>query len=419
VKGIAMSLDPTPEERLKNAGARTFTPPDNVQPLKAMPNIFSFEYPDEIKTPDISWLVYGLLPASGAGFLYGPTGSRKTFLAIDMGCRLALGMPVLGHDAEDPAGVIYIAAEDAEGVRVRVQAWKQHHGIDERFPFVVVPHAPNALDENDIEKTRRTVREIAQDMEAKTGIKARLIIVDTLSQCSAGANTNEAATATMQLRTFNQCAADIGGSCMVIHHPGKDRDRGMAGALVYLNNANFALSVDPDEIDAELSTITTVKIKNGRVGKQYAVRLSAEIEVGQDTKGRPITSCVAIQDDVPDALPKSQKLSPALEVMFEGVRAAIDKYGQEGHLPEAGGVTLYVTRANLRQRMLERDMLATNGDAKGDAKGDPKALTAAARNKLYDAITMLRSRGMIGAGENNGPVWLTTMGKRYSRDKFA
>ena len=58
------------------------------------------------------------IPATlGVTLLYGPTGSGKSFVALDYAFQIAQTGPV-----------VYVAAEGAAGYAARVLAWRKHHG---------------------------------------------------------------------------------------------------------------------------------------------------------------------------------------------------------------------------------------------------------------------------------------------------
>ena len=77
---------------------------------------------DAIASHGGEYLIKGLLPRRGVGQLSGPSGSRKSFAALDWCLRLASDAPVLGHRTHR-CGVVYVASEDPDGLRKRVVAW--------------------------------------------------------------------------------------------------------------------------------------------------------------------------------------------------------------------------------------------------------------------------------------------------------
>src|SRR5690349_22091387 len=99
---------------------------------------------DEIRLElDRPGLVDGLLSTTAMTVLYGESGAGKTFVAIDLACHVAAGLPWRGMDVEQGV-VVYIAAEAPESVQRRIWAWKRHHGV-ERLPVVVVTASVDLL----------------------------------------------------------------------------------------------------------------------------------------------------------------------------------------------------------------------------------------------------------------------------------
>jgi hypothetical protein len=92
---------------------------------------------------DAGGLVDGLLGLSGMTVLYGESGCGKTFVAVDLGCHIAAGLPWRGMAVEQGV-VVYVAAESPESVKKRLWAWKRHHGVD-HLPVLVVQSAVDLL----------------------------------------------------------------------------------------------------------------------------------------------------------------------------------------------------------------------------------------------------------------------------------
>ena len=65
-------------------------------------------------------LVDGLLQRGGLSVIYGPTGCRKTFLALDIAMSVARGEPWRDRDVEI-GGCLYLAAEAGKTFQNRVK----------------------------------------------------------------------------------------------------------------------------------------------------------------------------------------------------------------------------------------------------------------------------------------------------------
>jgi AAA domain len=79
------------------------------------------------------WLIKGVLPEGFLSLLKGLPGSFKTFETVSMVCCLATGQPWLGYPTKK-CNVLYIAADDPDGPRMRAQAWCKYFGL----PFELI-----------------------------------------------------------------------------------------------------------------------------------------------------------------------------------------------------------------------------------------------------------------------------------------
>lgn len=70
--------------------------------------------PDFLSTvsPDIDWLVEGLIQRGANGFICAPPKVGKSWLAVDLALSLALGLPWAGFEVRRPAKVALITRED-------------------------------------------------------------------------------------------------------------------------------------------------------------------------------------------------------------------------------------------------------------------------------------------------------------------
>src|ERR1039458_1661886 len=71
--------------------------------------------------PKPEFLIDGLLVRNSLAILYGDPGAAKTFLALDMGIRVATGSPWFGQEVS-LAPVVYVCAEGHSGIERRIMA---------------------------------------------------------------------------------------------------------------------------------------------------------------------------------------------------------------------------------------------------------------------------------------------------------
>lgn len=197
-----------------SASAVAPPPPNRFTPVNA------WDYADG---PDPAWRVDGLLPEHGLAMIFGASGSGKSFFTLDMAMAIARGTPY-GHDKRKvlPGRVVYIAAEGASGFRKRLRAFRLHHQLKPGSPAPqLIVLAPNLMSAAD-------VTELQTAIAAAGG--ADVIVVDTLHASAAGADENSAKDMGQYLTHCRALQASTGGLVIMIHHSGKDEERGARGS---------------------------------------------------------------------------------------------------------------------------------------------------------------------------------------------
>jgi archaellum biogenesis ATPase FlaH len=174
--------------------------------------------------PDPQWRIEGLLPQQGLAMVFGASGSGKTFFVLDLSMAVALGVERYGHDKRGvTAGrVVYIVAEGVGGFRKRLRAYREYHKLAPNSPAPkLVTAAPNFMNAAD-------VSELLAAILAAGG--ADIIVIDTLHASVAGADENSAKDMGQFLGHCRALQAATGGLVLLIHHSGKDEERGARGS---------------------------------------------------------------------------------------------------------------------------------------------------------------------------------------------
>lgn len=144
--------------------------------------------------------------------LSGQFGTFKTFTTIGWACSIATGTPWLGHEVVTPGPVLYIAAEGASGIKLRVAAWEKDNGVrvpDEMLTVIDIP--VNLGDDAQVTAAVTIARELG----------ARLIIFDTLHRCTTGMDgddNSEMGKITQVADTMREHANNI--TTLYVHHTG-------------------------------------------------------------------------------------------------------------------------------------------------------------------------------------------------------
>jgi hypothetical protein len=320
--------------------------------------------PYEAVVPSITpYLVKGVLPRLGVAFVVGAPRSGKTFLALDIALRVARGEPVMGRRARR-AGVVYVAAEDPDGCRARIAAWKKANPRALPTPFILIGQGVDLSDAGHVCALISALGEAAERF-APQGVELGLVVFDTLSRCLPGVDENAADQMSLAFQALEAVGRACGALTLVIAHHGKDAARGIRGWSGLDAGSDATLSVVRDEASGR-RTVTQTKIKNGPDGAVAGFELEPLALGCFDEDGEELWSCVVRHEAAP-ARPRGQAraLNAPEQIVLSAVRYLTD-HGLTQALPArpagARGDLQAVRRADVG-RQAERTGLRYDGDS--------------------------------------------------------
>jgi len=241
-------------------------------------------------TDNCADFIEGLLIERGMSVIYGESNSGKTFFATDLALHVACGWPWNGREIKRGA-VLYCSLEGSHGIRNRMAAFKAHYAVDPaKVPLAILPVAVDLLNPNG---DAQQVVDAIQAVEKATGLPVILTVIDTLSRAMAGGNEN--APDDMGELVKNGTFIQQKGKTHVawVHHSGKDQAKGARGHSLLRAATDTEIEVTADGPRHE-----------ARVTKQRDLDCAGEfpftlkvIQLGTNTRGKPITSCVVDYGD--------------------------------------------------------------------------------------------------------------------------
>jgi hypothetical protein len=171
------------------------------------------------------WLVKNILAQGEMSALFAPSGGGKSFIALDMAARIAMGLPWFGHKVEK-TGVLYVAGEGATGFQYRMIAWEREMKIGDA-DFHLLPEALDfySSDGSGHSIIDAAIASIKNDYQVNVG----LIVLDTLSQMMPGGVDSDPRDMERFIGHVKRLRLRTGAHVMLVHHTGKDKDRGMRG----------------------------------------------------------------------------------------------------------------------------------------------------------------------------------------------
>ena len=97
-----------------------------IQPLPRNPSNTILTYNDILQMTPPKWLVFDYILENSTAMLIAPSGSYKSFTALDLALSVASGKDYHGNIVQQ-ADVLYIAGEGSVGYRARCSAWKENY----------------------------------------------------------------------------------------------------------------------------------------------------------------------------------------------------------------------------------------------------------------------------------------------------
>ena len=277
-------------------------------------------------------LVKGLLGEQSFAVIAGPTGSGKTFLALDMAIHLANGWPWFGRKVER-VGVLYVGAEGQAGLKKRVKAWQRHHGVDEtaEVPFILYPRVVDLVsDGTGVNHIIRAVTALSERLPVKIG----LIVIDTLARCFGAGDENTARDMGAFVSRCGMLQDRCKATVLTVHHFGKNETLGMRGSVALKAAADSVIEV------TGLSGTRTAKVekqKDGEAGNEFCFELQP-VDLDADEEGEAVTSCVVAPSDAKPAqrkatMPASQRV--AMDALREAIGAGGTVAPTDNHIPSS------------------------------------------------------------------------------------
>ena len=183
-----------------------------------------------------------------------------------------------------------------------------------------------------------------------------------------------------------------GGCVLGVHHTGKNKESGARGSSALEAGADFTLRINAGSGGAR--TLEVMKQKDGNSFTVATFYLD-DVELGESSKGRLISSAVVRYDDIKPTQPNQRKpLSPAERNIIEKInRMILEGQGRAEHgNPRIPDGTMVLEQSKLIEYCHER------------SKDSPTAeLTKARRDTHGKQIDRMADKGYVGKA--CGLVW--------------
>lgn len=248
----------------------------------------------------IKWLVKHWIQSDALIMVHGPSGGGKTFMVLDMVLSIASkgSIPDWFGNKVRHGPVVYLAGEGHHGLRGRVAAWKQHHGVGS-LEMWLSRHGVDLNTPSGYQKTADAIRSLSE--------MPKLIVVDTLHRFLAG-DENSAQDAKTMLDACGGLIQEFGCSVILVHHTGvsAEAQHRARGSSAWKGALDIEISVVP----GEAIEIVQRKSKDAEEAEPIWGQLqSVPITGWMDEDDEQVTSAVLVAGDEPVKAVKDGKLT--------------------------------------------------------------------------------------------------------------
>jgi len=235
-----------------------------------------------------NYLAKGLLLASQVSILVGPPNTGKSSVVACLAASISMGRAV-GETRVKRAAVIYVAAEDPNGIAERAYGFFQTEPTDLAH-FYIHGFPVNLADEAEMKAFCAEAKRLRREVEA-----ARLLIVfDTLNLCIGDGDENSARDMSRVIGNAQRLARATRAHVMIVHHTSAADAGRPRGSTAMHGNADTLLVLRRAEGEQgeSLVLLTQEKQRSVQKGKPLVFNI-AGLEVGEDDDGEIITVPIA------------------------------------------------------------------------------------------------------------------------------
>jgi hypothetical protein len=384
--------------------------------------------------PKHEYLVKGVFTKGEQSMLLGESQSGKSFLAIDIAMAVATGRDWFGRKVSR-GGVVYQAGESAAGVRrKRLPAYAQLHGIEETpLPFTLLQ---GKLDLFTSDEPAEAFIEECKHWAGTFDVPLELIVIDTFSKATSGANENDGKDMSLVLDRCDKIRRATQAHVMLVHHLNASggKARGHTSLFANVENVVTVRRIVDELATTRSSAPTYMRDSDGRLLREWHISKNKDGEddasvrfvlpaskIGFDEEGDPITSCTVLpagrgsktrlanDNSRPDG--EGLTMSGTNAAVLRALYDAVARHGQPApaslRLPDGIAVVDRKQAAKQVRMVLDTDDLAPPVGPTEDPQDAARRRHKAVAEKAIRARDHLFAKGVIAMTAD----WLWLTGK--------
>ncbi len=259
----------------------------------------------------MDWLIKGVMQKNELGLIFGPSGERKSFVALDMALHVSNGAEWQGHRVKTKATVLYLAGEGFQGISNRLIAASKYHNLS--IDNIFISELPgDLLDDDSVDRIANAIESFNEPV---------WLIVDTLHRNFGHGDENSSKDMGKMLSNIDTKLRTTGATITIVHHTGhgnQNRERGSSSLMGALDS-KISVSTDKHKI----TSVKCGKMKDGEEFKNISLE-SKLVILGEDEDGDLITSLAMVSSDI-----EAEEEISEIEVIAESVYDALPLTSEE------------------------------------------------------------------------------------------
>ena len=298
------------------------------------------QYGRELRT----WLIQDLIPETGKGLASGQWGAAKTFCMIDLGASVMSGTAFAGRQVVRHGGVLFVAAEGAPEIPIRLQGLVDHKlrpalantaagapfPVDlEALPFAWIEEAPDLKDGHSFNRLLEGAKGAGQHLKEQFDLPLALIIIDTLSAAANFKDGNDSAEGQFIMNRLNELGRATGAFVLAVDHFGKAVETGTRDTSAKEGAADVVLALLADrDVNGTISNTRMAlrKLRGGKTGAETPFDLKT-VDLGNGD-----TTCIidwkAEQATGPASTSKKDRWPKTLRMFRTALTVAVVEHGK-------------------------------------------------------------------------------------------
>lgn len=243
-------------------------------------------------SPELAWnyVAKGWLLRGETSVLFGPSNCGKSALVCHLGNCLATGTPFFGARVRRGI-VVHVGAEAPKSVLDRMQALKPRH-VGPPSPYIV---RKRSVDLSVPAQVSSFISELEQ-LHHQHHEPIVMVVFDTLARSIGAVDENCAGAMTAVADTAAQIASQLDAHVMLVHHSGKDAERGGRGSSALRGAVDTEISLSPT--NGSVVRVVHEKQRTMKKGETSFFEINSFV-LGQDEDGEDRTTVMAVESAKP------------------------------------------------------------------------------------------------------------------------